>query len=121
MKLSEALKHIDIPEKETIRALFTDNFKLDEQKFKRNLDINCYISESGKPLIITLETFIKYIQKRKPELVNLIKYYGLKYLFASKNYEKNAATDYLKKFVLIQIQSNDVKKYYVMRLKPVNK
>ncbi len=126
MKLSEVLKYADVPEKETIRALFTENFKLDGKIFKRNLDINCYISSSEKPSVIKLESFTRYIENRKPELVNLIKYYGLKYLFSVKNFEKNAATDYLKKFVLIEIRSKikndmDVKKYYIIRLKPSNR
>ena len=126
MKLSKLLKYADVSEKETIRALFTENFKLDGKIFKRNLDINCYISSSEKPIVLPLETFTRYIQKRKPELVNLIKYYGLKYLFSVKNFEKNAATDYIKKFILIEIRSKfkndmDIKKYFIVRLKPVNK
>ena len=126
MKLSKLLKYADVTEKETIRALFTENFKLDGKLFKRNLDINCYISSSEKPIVLPLETFTRYIQNRKPELVNLIKYYGLKYLFSVKNFEKNAATDYLKKFILIEIRSKvendmDIKKYFIVRLKPVNK
>lgn len=119
MKLSKALQYADVPEKETIRALFTENLQLDGQKFRRNIDINCHISDSGKPLVIKLETFVKYIQKRKPELVNLVKYYGLKYLFSVKHEEKNSATTFLKKFVLIQMGDRDNRKYYVMRLKSI--